>query len=67
MGVSKNRGTPKSSILIGFSIIFTMHFGGFPPFLVQHPYQASQTLCVDFGDFPPPASQKHPTEVQTFV
>ena len=26
MGVSKNRGTPKSSILIGFSIIFTIHF-----------------------------------------
>ena len=28
MGVSKNRGTPKSSILIGFSIILTIHFGG---------------------------------------
>ena len=27
MGVSKNRGTPKSSILIGFSIIFPIHFG----------------------------------------
>ena len=28
----KNRGkTPKSSILIGFSIIFTIHFGGKPP------------------------------------
>ena len=26
-GVSINRGTPKSSILIGFSIIFTIHFG----------------------------------------
>ena len=26
VGVSKNRGTPKSSILIGFSII-TIHFG----------------------------------------
>ena len=22
---------PKSSILIGFAIIFTIHFGGFPP------------------------------------
>ena len=32
MGVSKNSGTPKSSILIGFSIIFTIHFGG------KHPY-----------------------------
>ena len=27
MGVSKNNGTPKSSILIGCSIIFTIHFG----------------------------------------
>ena len=33
MGVSKNRGVypPKSSILIGFSLIFTIHFGFFPP------------------------------------
>ena len=30
MDVSKNNGTPKSSILIGFSIIFTIHFGGTP-------------------------------------
>ena len=38
MGVSKNNGTPKSSILVGFSIIFTIHFGGkIPIFLVQHP------------------------------
>ena len=27
MAVSKNSGTPKSSILIGFSMIFTIHFG----------------------------------------
>ena len=26
MGISKNSGTPKSSILIGVSIIFTIHF-----------------------------------------
>ena len=32
MDVSENSGTPKSSILIGFSIIFTIHFGGFPHF-----------------------------------
>ncbi len=32
MGVSKNMGTPKSSILIGFPIIFTIHFGA-PLFL----------------------------------
>ena len=32
MGVSKNRGgPPKSSNLIGCSIIFTIHFGGFGP------------------------------------
>ena len=28
MGVSKNNGTPKSSMFIGFSIIFTIHLGG---------------------------------------
>ena len=27
MGVSENSDTPKSSILRGFSIIFTIHFG----------------------------------------
>ena len=27
MDVSESSGTPKSSILIGFSIIFTIHFG----------------------------------------
>ncbi len=44
MGVSKNRGIPKSSILIGFSLIFTIHFGGkIPLFLVQHPYLELQT------------------------
>ena len=36
MGVSKNSGTPKSSILIGFSIIFTIHFGG-PPLFFETP------------------------------
>ncbi len=34
--VSKNRGTPKSSILIGCSIIFTIHFGG-PPLFLETP------------------------------
>ena len=34
--VSLNGGTPKSSILIGFSIIFTIHFGVFPYFW-KHP------------------------------
>ncbi len=36
MGVSKNKGSPKSSILIGFSIIFTIHFGG-PPLFLETP------------------------------
>ncbi len=32
MGVSKNNVVfPKSSILIGFFIIFTIHLVGFPP------------------------------------
>ena len=35
--VSKNNGIPKSSILIGFSMIFTIHFGGFPPIFGEHP------------------------------
>ena len=38
MGVSKNSGTPKSSILIGFSIIFTIHFGVPPIFGHTHIY-----------------------------
>ena len=38
MGVSENSGfPPKSSILIGFSIIFTIHFGVFPPNFWKHP------------------------------
>ncbi len=37
LGVSKNNGTPKSSILIGFSIMFTIHLGGFHPSTMKHP------------------------------
>ena len=37
MGVSKNNGTPKSSILIGFSII-NHPFWGFSPYFWKHPY-----------------------------
>ncbi len=37
MGVSKNSGTPKSSILIGFSII-NHPFWGFSPYFCKHPY-----------------------------
>ena len=35
LGVSKNWGTPKSSILIGFSIINFIHFGGKPPLFLE--------------------------------
>ena len=46
LGVSKNRCTPKSSILIRFSIIFTIHFGGFPPILGSTPTSLlSSTFC----------------------
>ena len=52
MDVSENRGfPPKSSILIGFSIIFTIHFGGKPPifgntliYTKRHIYNA--TMCM---------------------
>ena len=39
LGVSKNNGkTPQIiHLFIGFSMIFTIHFGVFPLFLVQHP------------------------------
>ena len=38
MGVSENRGTPKSSILIGFSIINHPFWGTYPNFR-KHPYR----------------------------
>ena len=37
MGVSKNNGTPKSSILVGFFII-NHPFWGFSPFFWKQPY-----------------------------
>ena len=40
MDVSQNNGTPKSSILIGFSIIFTIHFGGKTPYFWKYPYRS---------------------------
>ena len=42
MGVSKNNGTPKSSILKGFSIINHPY-----PYFWKHPYQpVSPTACM---------------------
>ena len=43
MGVSENSGTPKSSIFIGFSIIFTIDFG-VPLFLETTKYSPSHFL-----------------------
>ena len=41
MSVSKNKGFyPKSSISIGFSIIFTIHLGAYPYFW-KHPYKVT--------------------------
>ena len=44
MDVSENSGTPKSSILIGFSIIFTIHFG-VPLFLETPVYIQMRQFC----------------------
>jgi len=53
MGVSKNSGfPPKSSIQIGFSMIFTIHFGGKPPILGNprvsnnHPLRTLNLLVI---------------------
>ena len=47
MGVSKNNGTPKSSILIGFSIINHPFWGN--PIFWKHPYRFTFTYCA-FAD-----------------
>ena len=55
MGVSENRGvSPKSSIEIGFSCIFTIHFG--VPYFWKHPYVniivgGNQSIFVMAFDF----------------
>ena len=55
MGVSKNSSTPKSSILIGFSIIFTIHFGGKPPIFgntyIPKNHKKPQGNGGEFNDF----------------
>ncbi len=56
MGISENRGTPKSSILIRFSII-NRPFWGFPIFW-KHPYIAGSTS--------PNKEEFHPTSTVTW-
>ena len=50
MGVSKNNGTPKSSMLIGFSII-NPPFGGTPIFGNAHIAKSMINLFSTFGIF----------------
>ena len=60
MGVSKNNGTPKSSHKkIGFSMIFTIHFGGFPsPYfwfnthMQKHQNLIFQVAFINFLSYP---------------
>ena len=46
MGVSEKRGTPKSSILIGFSVILTIQFGVYTPIFWETPLWQSKSLFV---------------------
>ena len=56
MDVSENRGTPKSSILIGFSIIFTIHFGGNTPIFGNPQMTPQIPNCPNMHEKPPTAS-----------
>ena len=49
MGVSKNNGTSKSSILIGFSMKQTIHFGGFPPIFGNNHMFLLTFICLNPG------------------
>ena len=49
MYVSKNRGTPKSSILIGFFNYKPSILGGFPTIFGKHPYIFIQENDVDLS------------------
>ena len=42
----KNWGTPKSSVLIGSSIIFTIHFGVLYPYFWKYPHIAKIIKCL---------------------
>ena len=55
MGVSKNRGTPKSSILIGFSIV-NHPFWGTPIFGNTHMLSGQISSRRHRTDFPPKGS-----------
>ena len=48
MGVSRNRGTPRSSMLVGFSLTKTIHCW-VPPWLWKPPYMNSFTFLPKFS------------------
>ncbi len=53
-------GPPNHPTLIGFSIIFTIHFGGFPPIfgltpIAPYHQRTSSTICAS----PPPTQNTH--------
>ena len=56
MGVSKNNGTPKSSILIGFSLI-NHPFWGFSPYFWKHPI-VETTIHISHQVFPHAAGSR---------
>ena len=61
MGVSENSGTPKSSILIGFSIIFTIQFGGiYPYFRKTLKKNANTMVCKMEANNPNLVTEKQP-------
>ena len=62
MGVSKKRGTPKSSILMGFPLFFIIHFG-VPLFLETSIYSLKRTVRthqVELGPKRKGLSSNHP-------
>ena len=75
MGVSKNRGTSKSSILISFPIVFTIHFGGVPHIFCKHPYILYDIylyiVLYTFPNLPPPffdnQSHHHPKHLEEYI
>ena len=64
MGVSKDRGTPKSSILIGFSII-NHPFWGYH-YIWKHPYYKHRLVGIFLEFFQPPNKQIQCKEVSCF-
>ena len=52
MGVSKNSGSPKSSILIGFGTIINHPFWGKTPYFWKHPYAGLWLMSYTHPGYP---------------